>query len=287
MLAKEASMAGPICRNGHPWSPGQVHCHLCGAPPRMQWGETPEAKDSPPPTPICRNGHSWTTGQVNCQECGAPPKIQWAPAAGRREGSTSASRHGSSPRPPQGTDGPDHTSSIQGVDDSRFRSYVVHRLISTEFYPWAGRSHGMLVPAEVLIDLLLGAVPPSASDMLLEDINSDLARGNRMAVLEKRLLDHWVACKRSGRITSLADEVTEDDVDGLVRASKELVGALMLLAFTSDPRRMTILHDALNGEVECNNFLAAGCQVIMNSAFGDLQSAAKAVREGQGGPSET
>lgn len=177
------------------------------------------------------------------------------------------------------------TRRIQGVDETRFRAYVVRQLTETDFLPWADRAHSMLVPAEVLIDLLLASVPPEASGTLLADINSDLARGDRTARYEKQILDHWTACKMTGRMTSISDVATDEDVDGLIRASKELVGMLMLLAFTSSPRRISIVHEAVNEESEKSNYLALGCGVLMQVAFKDMQRVAREVSASLADPS--
>lgn len=166
---------------------------------------------------------------------------------------------------------------IQEVDDTRFRAYVVRRLTETEIDLWAAQANGMMASSEVLIDLLLGSVPPEASDNLLADIDSDIARGDRTAQHEKQLLDHWTACKMTGRMTSIANVADEDEIDDLLIASKELVGALMLLAFTSNPRRITIVHEVLSEQVDKQNQLALGCQVLMDVAFKELQGAARSM----------
>lgn len=170
---------------------------------------------------------------------------------------------------------------IQDADDTRFRAFVVRRLTETEYFPWGGRAHGMLVPAEVMIDLLLASVPPVDSDRVLSQINADVAKGDRSAKYEKQLLDHWTVGKTSGRPTSIVDVTPESDHDGLIGASKDLTSTLMLAAFTSNPRRIAIVQDAVSAEAKNQNFLANGCQVLMEVAFAEVQASARAFGSGE------
>lgn len=174
---------------------------------------------------------------------------------------------------------------IQDTDDARFRAFVVRRLTETEYFPWGGHAHMMLVPAEVMIDLLLGSVPPAESDTILSEINADVAKGDRSARYEKQLLDHWTLGKMSGHPTSIVDVTPESDHDGLISASKDLTSTLMLAAFASNPRRIAIVHSAVSAEAENQNFLAVGCQSLMEVAFQEVKAAAKTF--GSGAAKET
>lgn len=165
---------------------------------------------------------------------------------------------------------------IQEVDDARFRAYVVRRLTETEYVPWVSdHAHSVLVHAEVMIDMLLASIPPALSDDLLSQINRDIADGDQSARYEKQLLDHWIVSRTSGRASSIAEVAPEIDHDQLVAASKELVCTLMLTALTSSPHRFAIVSEALAAEIGNQNFLALGCQVLMELAFEQLRAAAK------------
>lgn len=161
---------------------------------------------------------------------------------------------------------------MQDVDAARFRAYIFRRLTETEFYPWADRAHSLLVPTEVLIDLLFASLPPTAADTVLRDIHANAARGDSTARYEKQLLDHWATYVATGRMISIEEVASEDEIESLLIAGKELVPALMLLGFTLAPKRTTILHETLKEQVEgvddrSASFLAAGCLALMEVSF--------------------
>ena len=168
---------------------------------------------------------------------------------------------------------------MQQADSARFRAYVLRTLTETEYYPSADSGHSLLVPVEVIIDLLVSSVPPSAVDVVLANITSDAARGNRTARYEKQLLDHWAECKRTGRMTSLGETVPQSDIDELLIASKELIPALIALSAALAPQRGSIIVDTVKEQAEELNYLAVMIQGMMEVSFQamkrDLQSASK------------
>jgi hypothetical protein len=180
---------------------------------------------------------------------------------------------------------------IQEVDSARFRAYVVRRLTETEYDPSADRGRSLLVPVEVIIDLLVSSLPPGALDVVLGNITSDAARGDRTARYEKQLLDHWAACKMTGRITSLGETVPQRDIDDLLIASKELIPALIGLTAVMAPQRTSIAIDAVKEQAEELNSLATMVQGLMEISFQamkrDMQRASSSGSGPLGGQSGT
>lgn len=178
---------------------------------------------------------------------------------------------------------------IQQVDSARFRAYVLRRLTETEYHPSADRGHSLLVPVEVIIDLLVTSVPPDAVDVVLASITADAARGDRTARYEKQLLDHWAECKRTGRMTSLGETAPQSDIDDLLIASKELIPALMALNGVLAPQYGSIIIDTVKEQAEQLNYLASMVQGLMEVSFQamkrDLQSVSKSGSGSLGGQS--
>jgi hypothetical protein len=166
---------------------------------------------------------------------------------------------------------------IQNADDERFRNYVKRRLQETDFDPWAGGKHSLLVPVEVLVDLLMNSLPADVADTAVAQVTLDVKRGDPSARYEKLLIDSWSDAKISGRSTPVEDEVPESEHEQLALAGRDLVSTLMLVGFTSNSRRLSIVNDVVTSESANQNFLAAGCQALMQVAFQELQGAAKGV----------
>lgn len=166
--------------------------------------------------------------------------------------------------------------SIQDADDARFRNHVVNRLRGTRYDPWGDSNLRLLVPSEVLIDLLMISLSPSEADRTLDLLRRDASHGDTKARAQMRLVDNWVRGQDTGNMRSIAETVPARDLPDLIDAASELVSLLLLTAFATSPRRISAVHDAISSESEKLNPLAVACDALMEVSFQKVKASVPA-----------
>ena len=164
--------------------------------------------------------------------------------------------------------------------DTSFEGFVDRRL-SQQPRPTRGdpKSPRYWVGAgEVMLDILLAATSPSKSDMVLNKIHQDMARGDSAARVANRLLELWATKKATGFTTSLSESVTDELAPAMVRAYRALT---LLYAGAADAdrvatidavlsRRMTPLMSERWPGLAGGDALASVLKVMLDAAVKDL-----------------
>lgn len=135
----------------------------------------------------------------------------------------------------------------------------------------------LLAAGEVLVDLLLATVHPDQMDVVLQKMERDVAGGDPVALGAMRLFNHVMSTEMLGGTTTLADEVGDGELPGLIQSTR---AAVLSLTAVADMPRIVQLLATLNGQAGLGNKSAMGVLAILETALKDLDRAVVATVRG-------
>ena len=182
---------------------------------------------------------------------------------------------------------PSDATSVRAGTDTSFEGFVDRRL-SHQPRPTGGdaKSPRYWVGAgEVMLDILLAATSPSNSDMVLNKIHQDMARGDSVARAANQLLELWATKRANGATTSMSESVPDKIVPDMVRVIRALT---LLYAGAADADRVATIDAVLSRRMTGGDPLPSVLKVMLDAAVKDLSGQAnQAVRRevaGTGAP---
>lgn len=175
---------------------------------------------------------------------------------------------------------PPGTASTGAATDPSFQSFVDRRL-GQQPRPTGGDSKSpryWVGAGEVMLDILLAATSPSNSDMVLEKVHQDIARGDSVGAVANQLLELWATKRAAGDTTSLSESVTDEFAPTIVRAYRALT---LLYAGAANADRVATIDTVLTRRMGGGDALPSVLKVMLDAAIKDLSGVAgQAVRRG-------
>ena len=150
-----------------------------------------------------------------------------------------------------------------------FQAFVEHRMDEMPEVPasaamdprhWVGA-------AEVMVDLLLAAIPPDLAGTVRQEVMSDAGAVDPAAMSGLLLLNNWTLSKMNGGSTSLADDLSDGEVTEVAQAVRPLV---VVLAGAADAERVATLDAALTARSRHGHTSAMLLKVMLDTAVEDL-----------------
>jgi alpha-tubulin suppressor-like RCC1 family protein len=178
---------------------------------------------------------------------------------------------------------PSVATSVGAGTDTSFEGFVDRRL-SQQPRPTGGdaKSPRYWVGAgEVMLDILLAATSPSNSDMVLNKIHQDMARGDSVARAANGLLELWGTKSAAGATTSMSETVPDELAPTIVSAYRALT---LLYAAAADADRLATIDAVLSRRMTGGDALPSVLKVMLDDAVKDLSGLAnQAVRRAVAG----
>ncbi len=121
--------------------------------------------------------------------------------------------------------------------------------------------------AEVMVDILLAAIPPDRAGTVREKVMRDASAVDPAAMPGLLLLNNWTLSKMNGGSTSLAGDLSDGEVTDVAQAVRPLV---LVLAGAADPERIAALDALLAVRSRHGHTSAMLLKVMLDTAVEDL-----------------
>jgi hypothetical protein len=121
--------------------------------------------------------------------------------------------------------------------------------------------------AEVMVDILLAAIPPEMAGTVREKVMSDASAVDPAAMSGLLLLNNWTLSKMNGGSTDLARDLSDDEVTEVAQAVRPLV---VVLVGATDTERVATLDALLTVKSRHGHTSAILLKVMLDTAVEDL-----------------